>query len=241
MALITCKNCGNLVSDQAMNCPKCGTLISSGDATRLNTPNQPGHAPQYGSMPPQGDTMPPQGAPVFSRENQMPPQGHPMSPQVNNIPVKPNRKMSPVLIAVLAAIGTAVLLIGGFALYKYVIEPKTGNDEPELVRQDGSSSTVDDSPRGRDSYRSDNQPAEEDFAWLSQRYVTLSDIAGKTSAELRIMRNSIYARHGRYFKDPALREYFKAQSWYDPYRDEVPNEELNGYEKKNVEFLKSHE
>ena len=69
----------------------------------------------------------------------------------------------------------------------------------------------------------------------------MSDIAGKTSAELRIMRNSIYARHGRYFKDQTLRDYFNAQSWYKPYRDEVPNEDLNGYEKKNVEFLKSHE
>ena len=42
-------------------------------------------------------------------------------------------------------------------------------------------------------------------------------------------------------KDPTLRDYFNAQSWYKPYRDEVPNEDLNGYEKKNVEFLKSHE
>lgn len=240
MALITCKNCGNLVSDQAMNCPKCGAPVSSGDATQLNVQNQPGPAPRYESVPPHGDTMAPQGAPVFSRGNQMQPQGYPM-PQVNNAPAKPNRRMSPVLIAVIAALAMAVLLIGGFALYKYVIEPKTGNDGPELVRNDDSRSIADDTRSDRDSYRRDNQPAEKDFSWLSQRYVTLSDIAGKTSDELRIMRNSIYARHGRYFKDPALREYFNAQSWYDPYRDEVPNEELNGYEKKNVEFLKSHE
>lgn len=80
-----------------------------------------------------------------------------------------------------------------------------------------------------------------DNAWLAQRYATNEDIVGLSSDEIRIMRNSIFARHGRYFKDPALQEYFNSQSWYHPYRKEVPTQELNDYERKNIEFLKKHE
>lgn len=80
-----------------------------------------------------------------------------------------------------------------------------------------------------------------DNAWLAQRYATNEDIAGLSSDEIRIMRNSIFARHGRYFNDPVLQEYFNSQSWYHPYRKEVPTQELNEYERKNIEFLKKHE
>jgi len=38
-----------------------------------------------------------------------------------------------------------------------------------------------------------------------------------------------------------LSEYFYSQSWYEPYRKEVPNKELNEYEKANIQFLKKHE
>jgi len=79
------------------------------------------------------------------------------------------------------------------------------------------------------------------FEWLSERKLTISDLEGLSSSELRIMRNSIYARHGRLFKSPDLREYFNAQSWYNGYRDEVPESEMNANEKYNIQFIKSHE
>ena len=80
-----------------------------------------------------------------------------------------------------------------------------------------------------------------DFEWLSERKLTISDLEGLSSSELRIMRNSIYARHGRLFKSPDLREYFNAQSWYNGYRDEVPESEMNANEKYNIQFIKSYE
>ena len=36
-----------------------------------------------------------------------------------------------------------------------------------------------------------------------------------TKSELRLARNSIYARHGRIFSSPDLRDYFDAKEWYD--------------------------
>jgi hypothetical protein len=49
-----------------------------------------------------------------------------------------------------------------------------------------------------------------------QVVATGDELAGKSSGELRRMRNEVYARHGRVFKDPALVEYFTAQPWYKP-------------------------
>ena len=219
MALIKCNNCGKPVSDQLMACPHCGAPV-----TGMNIPpQQPGQAP-------------------------MPQQGY--SPYGNPRPMaQPKKGTSPALIALIACLVVAVLALGGFVVYKYVMEPRTTTESPWEVPDDDEVSVApsleDDNSRSSAS----NAAVQEDetvvddsgFEWLSHRYATMSDIAGKTSAELRIMRNSIYASHGRYFKDPTLRDYFNAQSWYKPYRDEVPNEDLNGYEKKNVEFLKSHE
>lgn len=79
------------------------------------------------------------------------------------------------------------------------------------------------------------------YDWLSLRYITYDDIRRYDRGQIRVLRNSIYARHGRYFKDSRLSNYFYTQSWYNPYRKEVPASELNEYEKANIQFLKKYE
>ena len=48
------------------------------------------------------------------------------------------------------------------------------------------------------------------------RLLTRADLEGRSADELALMRNTIYARAGRTFKSPKLREYFAAQPWYRP-------------------------
>lgn len=79
------------------------------------------------------------------------------------------------------------------------------------------------------------------YDWLSNGYITYNDIRYYDKGQIRVLRNSIYARHGRYFKDKRLSSYFYSQSWYRPYRNEVPASELNKYEKANIAFLKKYE
>ena len=79
------------------------------------------------------------------------------------------------------------------------------------------------------------------YDWLSQRYVTEADIRNYDRGQLKILRNSIYARHYRKFKDAGLRQYFNSQQWYDGYRDEIPANELNKYEKYNIQFIQKYE
>jgi hypothetical protein len=58
--------------------------------------------------------------------------------------------------------------------------------------------------------------------------------------DLRILRNELYARHGRVFKDPVLQKYFESQPWYkaDP---EFKDEMLSTIEFKNLAKLKAAE
>ena len=52
---------------------------------------------------------------------------------------------------------------------------------------------------------------------------------------------SVYARHGRRFKDPALQNYFNSLPWYSPTRDEVSVYELSETERHNVSVIQSME
>jgi hypothetical protein len=42
------------------------------------------------------------------------------------------------------------------------------------------------------------------------------DLAGLSARELTLLRNTVYARHGRPFQDPQLRAYFAKQPYYKP-------------------------
>ncbi len=48
-------------------------------------------------------------------------------------------------------------------------------------------------------------------SWMDQRYEHLEDA---TPAELRRLRNEIYARHGRIFQSQDLQEFFSQTTWY---------------------------
>lgn len=49
---------------------------------------------------------------------------------------------------------------------------------------------------------------------LSKNTIDESDVKGKTAWVLILMRNEIYARHGRAFTDQLLRDYFTRKKWY---------------------------
>ena len=58
--------------------------------------------------------------------------------------------------------------------------------------------------------------------------------------ELRLLRNEIYARHGRQFVAPWLSQYFYSQPWYVP-DDNFKDEELSGFDKQNVLTIVAYE
>ena len=67
-----------------------------------------------------------------------------------------------------------------------------------------------------------------------------SDIAGLSVSDLRLLRNTVYARYGRVFDSAELRQYFNNRPWYRPRRD-YNDSQLTADDRANVKLLKSAE
>jgi hypothetical protein len=67
-----------------------------------------------------------------------------------------------------------------------------------------------------------------------QRPLSEEDLKGFSAMELRVARNEIYARHGRFFVDRLLADYFSQFSWYHPRVVEV---ELSPMELTNANTI----
>jgi len=67
------------------------------------------------------------------------------------------------------------------------------------------------------------------------------DTLGAMFAEdLRVLRNEVYARHGRIFKDKELQKYFETQAWYKPNAD-FKDDQLNEIETQNLAKIREAE
>ena len=80
------------------------------------------------------------------------------------------------------------------------------------------------------------------YDWLSYRLATYDDIRGMSRYEIKVMKNSIYARHHYAFQTTAMINHFSRKSWYDGYlsmSDAAAS--FNSTESKNVQFLKRYE
>jgi hypothetical protein len=67
-----------------------------------------------------------------------------------------------------------------------------------------------------------------------------ADLSGLTAAQLRLLRNTVYARYGRVFQDADLRQYFQSRGWYKP-RNDYDEKKLTTNDRANVELLKAFE
>ncbi len=77
-------------------------------------------------------------------------------------------------------------------------------------------------------------------SWTNTRSVTDAALAGYTNWQLTLMRNEIYARHGRTFNNKYVRNHFLSQSWYSAnsnYRDSW----LSSLERENAEYIRDYQ
>jgi hypothetical protein len=65
-------------------------------------------------------------------------------------------------------------------------------------------------------------------------------VSNLSKADIFILRNSIFARHGFAFRDKQLRMYFEQFNWYMPVFGDV-KDELTEIEKKNIDLLLRYE
>lgn len=81
---------------------------------------------------------------------------------------------------------------------------------------------------------------------ISSRYIDESELYNYSAGQLRLIRNEIFALHGRIFRSQDLRDYFSQKSWYVPTYD--PDEfdanmfdYLNDYEAANLKVILNYE
>lgn len=70
--------------------------------------------------------------------------------------------------------------------------------------------------------------------------LTEDKLAGLNILELRILREEFYARHGKKFDAPGIRDYFNWRDWYKPAKNQAAIK-LNKIEQQNVDLLASYE
>ena len=79
-----------------------------------------------------------------------------------------------------------------------------------------------------------------DMQFFENKPITEQMLHGLSLHELRLLRNEVYARHGRMFRAEWLQQYFFFQPWYAP-EENFKDEELSGNDKLNVETIVKYE
>lgn len=70
--------------------------------------------------------------------------------------------------------------------------------------------------------------------------LAVDDLADMSLRDLRILRNTVYARRGREFRSILIRQYFEDKAWYEP-REDYSDKLLTAVDRKNIRIIKSLE
>ncbi len=93
----------------------------------------------------------------------------------------------------------------------------------------------------RNGESSENSPALRAEAKLVRGdLLTPADIEGRSPQDMRNLRNAVYARHGRIFETPELRNYFNSRPWYKP-RQDHKDSDLTPNDYANLALIKKAE
>lgn len=110
----------------------------------------------------------------------------------------------------------------------------------------GSASSGSSSSGSASSGSSSSTPSDVILWGISSRYIDESELYNYSEAELRLIRNEIFALHGRIFNSQDLMDYFSQKSWYVPtYSPEEFDANmfafLNDYEEANLNVILNYE
>ncbi len=220
-----CPQCGRTFTADNQFCLEDGTVLMSAEA--MPTRSYSGDIPTV-VVPKIPPTQHFGNQPQFNAPPQF---------QVPPSPQTPPNQGGKWIYPMLGLLLGAVFVLGGLVVYQFTKE-RVSTETNQANKETPKSSEKPTQPPTPQPTREVQSAIAGKYPEGSTRLLNENDIAGKSSWDLRIMRNEIFARHGRRFKNPELRNYFISQSWYNPQFDEV---QLSEIEKRNVEFLKSYE
>ncbi len=91
-----------------------------------------------------------------------------------------------------------------------------------------------------------NPPGNPDLAFWSEDKIlkgdvlSESDLSGLSLVEIKRLRNTIFARHGRIFQTPELNNFFASRPWYTP-RDNYSDADLTPNDRANIGLITAAE
>ncbi len=219
-----CGKCGTEVQNSVRYCPNCGMLLICGSCGK---PLEVGAA-FCGEC----------GASV--RNISAAPSRQITERNIN----KPKKKSSAVLIGAIIAVLLILVMFLCIAVVSFLYFRNVLSDANEPVTEATYFDPYEQSTNSVNEYIEEAYvvTADEDtYLFPSDtRYITKSDLIGKTKEEVAYIRNEIYARHGYVFKNQEYQNYFENKSWYraNPYFDES---EFSYIEAANKDFIVEYE
>ncbi len=232
MALVKCENCGASVSNLGTKCPKCGTPIRKGNDGSANevTPAKPKrrHCGMVGLVV--AVIVVAVGAAAFLLLD-----GKPQAVEVSDSDNYQEEYSD-----------DAEDYLDPSANWDDNYQEEYSGDAEDYL---DSSANWDDNYQEEYSDDAEDHPANAGTAGgslialgniASSRKLVYSDISSLNKADLRLLRNIIYARHGYIFKSDDLKIYFSQSPWYSPRYTDVSGM-LSGIEKYNVSFIQKYE
>lgn len=239
--MIVCSDCGSTMEDDLQFCTECGMQNPSTRKTEImpaqaNNPRQEiGRPPAtaFPNAPTIGSQLTPSGssAPGSLVLNQPP---MPVAPQAQS-----NRTVFVVMFAIAATL--VLLLIGGIGSQLLLSgrnqDAAPNNSQPPAAKNDTApltGKTVTTNTERSPSLTNGYASVEEKVA--NGDLLTVNDLTGLSAADLKLLRNTIFARHGRLFTTPELQRYFSNKSWYAP-RGDYSDEDLSSNDRDNRNLI----
>jgi serine/threonine-protein kinase len=231
-------------------------------STQSTPPAQHTHAqpapPQTYNQPPQTHNRPPQtfNAPP-QPYNASQPYGAPPQ-QAYNAPRRKSRAPLVIGLVVLLFVGLGIVGLAGLIYLGSRGGDEAANVRPSRTPAPGSNRNAANSNNAASNANASNSnaaegnanaaPTSEDAEAVqrAERKVvagtplTKSDLAGLSAAQLRLLRNAVYARYGRTFQSPDLQNYFQSRPWYHP-RSDYSDQMLTANDRANADLIKSLE
>lgn len=240
--MIICNHCGAPVPDSAGFCGECGTpnVSSQGGGTRPVAPPPLQPEPIY----------PPPGPPVY-----------PAPPEKSNTGLI----LGLLAVLILGGIGLFALALNNSRRSKTDVDVYVPTPTPTNNRNaQNSSGNTNTNRNGNYNYANVNQAntnynsnyntnynsasvspyqrAENKIR--SQDYLNIGELSGLDCYDLKLLRNTFFAKYGRVFEEPELKRYFGSKSWYKPddaYRSNTQNPGITSIDETNIEVVKAAE
>lgn len=159
-----------------------------------------------------------------------------------NIPLVAGITAIIVLLLVIVGIGIALLMRGGGERRR-----RAANDAARNANSRGGHEPDAEALNSNDRTRRPDMTGEFSPAAarveakvLRGQSVTANDIAGLPRAELRRLRNTVYARHGRIFERMELQQYFDGRPWYKK-RADYTDDDLTPIDRDNINLIRTAE